>query len=102
MIKNMRQAGCVVNYNIAIAIGKGIVLENDRTLWKENGRTLNLDFSWCQSIFQRIALSKSWATIAKQPVSPGFPKEMDLSFHWGIKEVFDAYDKPYDLVINID
>ena len=37
MIKNMRQAGCVVNYNIAIAIGKGIVLANDRSLLKENG-----------------------------------------------------------------
>ena len=29
MIKNMRQARCVVNYNIAIAAAKGIVLAND-------------------------------------------------------------------------
>ena len=44
MIKNMKQAGCVVNYNIAIAIGKGFVLANDRTLSKENGGSLNLVF----------------------------------------------------------
>ena len=31
-MKNVRQAGCVVNYNIVIAIGKGTVLANDRTL----------------------------------------------------------------------
>ena len=29
MIKSMRKAGCVINHNIAIAIGKRIVLAND-------------------------------------------------------------------------
>ena len=77
----MRQAGCAVNYNIAIAIGKGIVLANDRTLLKENGGSLNLDFSWCQSIFRRIGFTKRRATTAKQPVSPGFLKDMGFSFH---------------------
>ena len=37
MIKNMRQARCVVNYNIAIAVAKGIVLANDWTLLKGSG-----------------------------------------------------------------
>ena len=37
-----------VNYQ-QIAIGKGIVLANDWTLLKENGESLNLDFSWCQT-----------------------------------------------------
>ena len=41
MTKNMRQAGCVVNYNIAIAVGKGIVLAKNQTLLKENGGSLN-------------------------------------------------------------
>ena len=36
VIKNMRAAGCVVNYKIAISIVKGIVLANDRPLLKEN------------------------------------------------------------------
>ena len=102
MKKNMRQAGCVVNYNIAIATGKGIALASDRTLLKENCGRLNLDFLWCQSIFRRIGFTKRRAKTAKQPVSPGFLKEMGFFFHWVIKEVVDAYDIPDDLVINID
>ena len=102
MIKNMRQAGCVVNCNIAVAIGKEIVLANDQTLLKENGGSSNLDFSWCQSIFRRIGFTKRQATSAKQPVSPGFLKEMGFSFHRAIKEIVDAYDIPDDLVINIE
>ena len=48
----MKQAGCVVNYNIAIAIGIGIVLAKDRTLSKENcGSLLN-------HFFEELALSK--------------------------------------------
>ena len=51
MIKNMRQARCIVNYNIVNAIGKGIVLAKDWTLLKVNDGSLDLGFSWCQSIF---------------------------------------------------
>ena len=51
MIKNTRQAGCIVNYNIVNAIGKGIVLAKDWTLLKVNDGSLDLGFSWCQSIF---------------------------------------------------
>ena len=58
MIRTMRQAGSVINYNIAIAIGEGIDLANDGTLLKENNGSLNLDFSWCQSIFRRIGFTK--------------------------------------------
>ena len=46
---------CVVNYNIAIAIGKGIVLANDRTLLNEKGGSLNLDF-----FMVSINFSKNW------------------------------------------
>lgn len=35
MVKNMKQAGCAVNHNIALAIAKGIVLANDRSLFKK-------------------------------------------------------------------
>ena len=44
MIKNMTQAGCVVNYNIAIGTGEGIVLANNRTLLKEHVASINLEF----------------------------------------------------------
>ena len=98
----MRQAGCVVSCNIAIAISKGIVLANDQTLFKGNGVSLNIDFLWCQSIFQRIGFTNRRATVAKEPVFPGFLDEMGFSFHTAIKEVVDAYDIPDDLMININ
>ena len=67
MIKSMRAAGCIVNYNIAISIAKGIVLANDRSLLKENGGILEFHRTWCQSIFRRLGFSKRRATTAKQP-----------------------------------
>ena len=100
--KVLIKAGCVVNCNIAIGIGKRIVLANDQTLLKENSGSLNLDFSWCQSIFRRIGFTRRRATAAKQPMSPGFLKEMGLSFPWAIVEVVGAYDIPDDLVVNIN
>ena len=96
----MRQAGCAINYNIAMAIGKWIVLANDWTLVKENGGSLNLDFSWCQSIFRKIGFTKRRATAAKQPVSPDFLKEMGFFFHRAIKEFIDGYHIPDDLLIS--
>ena len=69
--KVLIKAGCVVNCNIAIGIGKRIVLANDQTLLKENSGSLNLDFSWCQSIFRRIGFTRRQAAAAKQPMSPG-------------------------------
>ena len=102
MIKSMRAAGCVVNYNIAISIAKGIVLASDRSLLKENGGILEFHQTWCQSIFRRLGFSKRRATTAKQPVSPGFLKEIRFTFHRSIKEVVSAYDVPDDLIINID
>ena len=100
MIKSTRQAGCVVNYNIAIAIARCIVLASDRSLLKENG--LEFHYTWCQSIFRRIGFTKRQATTAKQPVSPGFLKEIGFTFHRTIKEVVEAYDIPGDLIININ
>lgn len=35
IIKNMKQARCAVNHNIALAIAKGIVLANDLSLLKK-------------------------------------------------------------------
>ena len=51
MKKKVREAGCVVIYNISNATGKGIALANDQTLLKQNGGSLILDFLWFQSIF---------------------------------------------------
>ena len=45
MIKNMGKASCAINHDIAIAIAKDIVLENDFSLSKENGDSLQLSYT---------------------------------------------------------
>ena len=54
MASSMRLAGAVVNYNVLIAIAKGIVTANDRTLLAEYGGTLTLGWKWCTSLFKRM------------------------------------------------
>ena len=54
MIKNMRSAGSVISYDITIAIARGIVLANDRTLLKENGGYIDLTAIWAHSIHQAL------------------------------------------------
>ena len=54
MIKNMKQAGSVVNYNIAIF--KETALEEDRTLLKENCGSLN--FHGVNHFLKGLALPK--------------------------------------------
>ena len=101
MIQSMRAARCVVNYNIAISIAKGIVSANDRLLLKENGGNLELNYTWCQLIFRRLGYTKRKATTAKQPISPGILREIGFTFHRAIKDSVTAYDVPDDLIINI-
>ena len=75
---------------------------SDCSLLKENGDRLELLYTWCQSIFRRIAFTKRRATTAKKPVAAGFLKDVSFSFHREIKEVVETYDIPDDLIINID
>ena len=52
--------------------------------------------------FPKTGIRKRRATTAKQPVSPGFLKEIRFTFHRSIKEVVSAYDVPDDLIKIID
>ena len=56
MIKNMTQAGFAVNYNTQI--DKGIVLANDSSFLKENSGSLELSYTWGQSMFRKIGFTK--------------------------------------------
>ena len=40
MIRNMHNAGVVINFHTLVCLTIGIVLTNDRTLLKENGGTV--------------------------------------------------------------
>ena len=65
IIRSMRPAGCVVNYNITTSIAKGTVLTHDSCLLKDNGGNLQFHYSWSQSIFCFLGFSKCRATTAR-------------------------------------
>ena len=54
MTSSMRLSGAVVNNNVLIAIAKGLVIANDRTLLAEFGGTIELGWKWCTSVFKRM------------------------------------------------
>ena len=80
MIKNMRSEGTVVSYDNTISIAKCLILANDRTLLKENGGNIDLTTSWAHSIRQGLGFVCRKFTTCKQPLSPGFLKEVGFSF----------------------
>ena len=102
MIKSMRESGAVIIYNIIIAIIKGIVTANDRTILKENGGTIELENKWCKSIIKRIGFVTCKGTTAKPIIAPGLISEIEHVFYYSINEIVKAHEIPPEMVINMD
>ena len=102
MAKTMRISGAVVNYNVLMAIARGLIIANDRTLLVENGGSIQLGSKWCTSVFKRMKWSKRKCTTSKPVLSPGLIKEVGLTFHKQISEAVQADNVPPELIINID
>ena len=102
MAGSMRRAGAVVNYNVLIAIAKGIVTVNDRTLLAEYGGTTKLGWKWCTSVFKRMKWTSRRGTRAKPAIAPGLIKEVGLTFFKDIAELVQANKIPPELIINLD
>lgn len=64
-VENIKQVGCDVNYNNAVAIAKDIVWENVDRLLKENSGSLELSYTWYQSIFRINGFTEWRAVTAK-------------------------------------
>ena len=86
MASSMRLAGAVVNYNVLIAVAKGIIIANDRTLLAENGSGIKLGWKWCESIFKRMNWTKRKGTTSKPAIAPGLIKEFGLTIFRNIAE----------------
>ena len=94
--------GAVVNYNVLIAIAKGIVTANDRTLLAEYGGTIKLGWKWCTSVFKRMKWTNRRGTAAKPAIAPGLIKEVGLTFFKDIAELVQANKITSELIINLD
>lgn len=102
MASSMRMSGAVVNYNILIAIAKGIITANDRTLLSEHGGTIKLGWKWCESVFRRMKWTNRKGTTSKPIIAPGLIKEVGLTFFKDISEIVQANNIPPELIINLD
>ena len=91
-----------MSYDITISIAKGLILVNDRTLSKENGGNIDLTTSWAHSIHQRLGFVHRKFTTCKQPVFPGFLKEVGFSFYHQIDKIVSWCSIPSELIINMD
>ena len=98
----MRELGAVINYNMMIAIAKGIVTAIDRTLLKENGGAIELGSKWCESIAKQIGFVKHKATTAKSIIAPGLISEIGHIFYGSINEIVKAHEIPPEMIINKD
>ena len=94
MIRNMCNAGVVINFHTVAGLATGIVLANDRTLLKQNGGTVKFTVGWCQSIFRRFSNPKPL-------IAPGLIKEIGI-FYKEIHQLVKCFNIPKELVINID
>ena len=94
MIRNMCNAGVVINFHTVVGLATGVVLTNYRTLLKENGGTVKFTVGWCLSIFKKF-------TNPKPLIAPGLIKEIGI-FYKEIHELVKWFNIPKELVINID
>ena len=87
IIRNMRNAGGVINFHTVVGWATGIFLASDRILLKENGGTVEFTVGWWQSIFKRLNfVRRKWTTV-KPLIAPGLIKETEFYFYKEIHEL---------------
>ena len=61
-LTDLRKHGCVINTQIAIAVGEGILLNKDTNLLTSNGGGITLTKDWAKYLFKRMGLVKGQGT----------------------------------------
>ena len=100
-VKKIREPGAVIDYSIIIAIVTGIMAK-DRTLFKENGGTIELGKNWCELISKWLDYIKRKATTTKPIIAPGLILEISLTFSNEIKKIVQAHEIPSKMIINFN
>ena len=101
-VKKMWEPGAVINYSIIITIVTGIIMAKDRTLFKENGGTIELGKNWCELISKWLDYIKRKATTTKPIIAPGLILEISLTFSNEIKKIVQAHEIPSKMIINFN
>ena len=95
-LTDLRRRGCIVNTNVAIAVGEGILLS------KNPGLSTNcLSKDWAKYLFKRMGLVKRKGN-TKAKVDVEKFDEVKKLFHQDIRNVIVMDEVPPELVINWD
>ena len=100
-VKNLREAGAVINSSIVRAAAEGIVKNHDSNLLQCNGGHIVITKSWAKSFLDRIGFVKRWAS-TKAKVNPADFEAHKSQFLLDVKTVVVMEEIPKALVINWD
>lgn len=101
-INVLRDNGAVINTQIVVAAGKGIVTGTDKSLLVENGGSINITKDWAKSLLSRMNFVKRrGSTACKNDKVENFDKLKEEYLERIEKTVVD-YDIPSNLIINWD
>ena len=100
-VTNLRFRGAPMSATVIRAVGRGVIVANDRSLL-ENGDYIDLSTDWSRQVLYRFEklgrkMTSRMATNAKTPIAPELPSETKLDFQLKIKELQAWYEIPENL-----
>jgi hypothetical protein len=100
-VKKQRERSVAITSNVVIAIGKGMVLKQDRDMLAENGGHINLTKHWAYSLLKRMRYVKRRGTTKPRCIPEKF-EEIKTQFLQDIYTTFLMEEIPNELIVNWD
>ena len=100
-IKSLRLAGGVVNMAIALNIGRGLVIDKDKFLLRENGGNIDLTRDWARSLLRRLNFTKRKSTKGVKTIASDF-ENIKSEYLQRIDTAVSENHIPSNLIINWD
>ena len=97
----MRASGTMINSNIVIGIGRGIILKTSKLLLNDHGEPLNLSKEWAKSVLRRMGYSKRRANSKSKLLLSDFI-QLKTQFLLDLKACVEFKEIPHKLIINWD
>ena len=101
LVKGIREAGGVINRNIVLSLGFGVLSASDRSVLKKYGGPIDLTRTWAESIMQRMGYVRRKGTKAARKLPQNFD-EQKADFLQCITNTVKKHKIPDELIINFD
>ena len=100
-IRELRREGVVINSDVAIAVGTGIVMNSDTNLLVANGGHIDLTKHWAKYLLSRMGFVKRRVN-TKAKVTVEHFDELKMLFLLEFNNAVEMDEVPSELVINWD